>query len=41
MQKVINNFIDEGSAKEKEINLKPDEQSRNSKLVFPKVLNIM
>ena len=30
-----------GSVKDKEINLEPDEQSRNSKLVFPKPLSIM
>ena len=30
-----------GSVKDKDINLEPDEKSRNSKLVFPKPLNIM
>ena len=30
-----------GSVKDKDINLEPDEQSRNSKLVFPNPLNIM
>ena len=34
-------YINEYSAKDKDINMKPDEQCRNSKLVFPKALNIM
>ena len=38
-QKFVN--INEGSAKDKEIDLKSHEQSRNSKLVFSKALNIM
>ena len=38
-QELVN--INEGSAKDIAINLEPDEQSRNSKLVFPKALNIM
>ena len=38
-QQLVN--INEGSAKDKDINLEPHEQSRNSKLVFPKALNIM
>ena len=42
-QKVINNLvnINESSPKDKYINLEPDEQSCNSKLVFPKTLNII
>ena len=38
-QQLVN--INEGSAKDKGINLEPDEQYRNSKLVFPKALNMM
>ena len=43
MQKVIQQLVNisEGFAKDKYINLEPDEQSHNSKLVFPKALNIM
>ena len=38
-QQLVN--INEGSAKDKDINLQTDEQSRNSKLVFPEALNIV
>ena len=38
-QQLVN--INEGSAKDKDMNLEPDEQSLNSKSVFPKALNIM
>ena len=38
-QQLVN--INEGFAKDKGINLEPDEQSRNSNLVFPKALNII
>ena len=38
-QRLIN--INVCSAKDKGLNLGPDEQSRNSKLFFPKALNIM
>ena len=38
-QQLVN--INEVSAKDKDINLEPHEQSRKSKLVFPKALNIM
>ena len=38
-QQLVN--INEGSAKDKDINLQTDEQSRNSKIVFPKELNIV
>ena len=38
-QRLIN--INVCSAKDKELNLKPGEQFRNSKLFFPKALNIM
>ena len=38
-QRLIN--INVCSAKDKGLNLEPDEQSRNSKLFFPKALNIM
>ena len=38
-QQLVN--ISEGSAKDKDINLKPYEQPHNSKLVFPKALYIM
>ena len=35
-QQLVN--IIEGSVKDKDIHLEPDEQSRNSKVVFPKAL---
>ena len=38
---IIPGNINEGSAKDKVSNLQTDEQSRNSKLVFPKALNIV
>ena len=38
-QQLVN--INESSAKDKDISLEPNEHSRNSKLGFPKALNIM
>ena len=38
-QQLVN--VSKGSAKNKDIDVKSDEQSQNSKLVFPKTLNIM